>query len=386
MELKTNMRKYLTVILSSFLVAGIVSAFTPATLFIETWNGIKKQAVYSQEQADKLFKDGYKLFQGEALGGVAYTTISGSDTMKNFPTTYNANNALFDAGKIDVGITSVASITTLSNLATVGTITSGVWSGTAISVAKGGTGLTSPTLYYVPLGNGASGFTFASSTGTTGQFLTSNGAGAYPSWQLSTVNQASIYNWTGSHYFTASTTNSATTTIAASSVTNNALVLNGQAYTWPTSQNASSSILMTDGVGTLSWQTASSTIRSMCATGQASQAINTTGEQTLTHSLGVKPTYFSINALYCSAGNPNTCDTSNGTSGSATSTQSVTYTRATETSQQATQSTTYIVYINAAGAPAYAKLWAVDYNTFSINWTANPNSGNPRLFQWTVCR
>jgi hypothetical protein len=57
-------------------------------------------------------------------------------------------------------------LTSLSSLATVGTITSGVWSGTAVAVEKGGTGLTA--------------------AGTAGQVLTSTGSGTL--------------TWTGSHY------------------------------------------------------------------------------------------------------------------------------------------------------------------------------------------
>lgn len=158
----------------------------------------------------------------------AFTEISSTNNINAFPTTYNANLAK----TIEVGTTSVASITTLSNLtsvgaitslnsltsasslATVGTITSGTWSGTAIAVGKGGTGTTSPSTYQVLLGNGANGLTVASSTGTSGQFLTSNGTGAYPSWQTSSVNQAANYSWTGTHSF------AATTTLATTTVTN----------------------------------------------------------------------------------------------------------------------------------------------------------------------
>jgi hypothetical protein len=57
-------------------------------------------------------------------------------------------------------------ISELSNLSSVGTITSGVWSGTAVAVEKGGTGLTA--------------------AGTAGQVLTSTGSGTL--------------TWTGSHY------------------------------------------------------------------------------------------------------------------------------------------------------------------------------------------
>lgn len=67
------------------------------------------------------------------------------------------------------------------------------------------------------------------------------------------------YTHTGTNAFTASTTfsqrvsMSATTTIGASSVTNNALVLNGVAYQAPGAQGASGTSLQTDGTGILSW-------------------------------------------------------------------------------------------------------------------------------------
>ena len=194
---QNNMKKYITILLTSFIVGVSVYAFQPATLFIETWEGIKRQAVYSQEQANKLFKQGYKLDEG--FLGTSVTTIEATDTLKNSRTTINDNFTALNSGKIEISTTTLPNITTLVNLSSIGTITTGIWSSTAIGVSKGGTGLTSPTLYYVPIGNGSSGFTFASSTGTTGQFLTSNGTGAYPSWQSSTVDQTADYTWTGTH-------------------------------------------------------------------------------------------------------------------------------------------------------------------------------------------
>ena len=57
----------------------------------------------------------------------------------------------------NITATANTTLTSLSSLATVGTITSGVWSGTAVAVEKGGTGLTA--------------------AGTNGQVLTSTNAG-----------------------------------------------------------------------------------------------------------------------------------------------------------------------------------------------------------------
>jgi hypothetical protein len=65
-------------------------------------------------------------------------------------------------------------ISSLSNLGTVGTITSGTWSGTTIAVANGGTGAATLTANNVLLGNGTSALQ-AVAPGTSGNVLTSDG-------------------------------------------------------------------------------------------------------------------------------------------------------------------------------------------------------------------
>lgn len=62
------------------------------------------------------------------------------------------------------------------------------YSGTALPVANGGTGLTTTTAYgLIAAGTTATGnFQQVSGTGTSGQILVSNGAGALPSWQNNT--------------------------------------------------------------------------------------------------------------------------------------------------------------------------------------------------------
>lgn len=82
-----------------------------------------------------------------------------------------------------------------SNISTVGTITSGTWSGGTIAVNRGGTGQTSYTtgdLLY------ASGSTTLSklNAGASGYVLTSNGSGTAPSWQVI----PSTSKWTSDTY------------------------------------------------------------------------------------------------------------------------------------------------------------------------------------------
>ena len=98
--------------------------------------------------------------QAPLVAGTDYLVPTGSAaSLTNFPTfnqstTGNAATAT-TAGNITA--TTNTTLTSLSNLATVGTITSGVWSGTAVAVEKGGTGLTS--------------------AGSIGKVLTSTGSG-----------------------------------------------------------------------------------------------------------------------------------------------------------------------------------------------------------------
>lgn len=78
-------------------------------------------------------------------------------------------------------------VTTLSSLASIGTVTTGTWNATTVDVSHGGTGATSETAYAVLCGGTTSTGAFQSiaSVGTSGQVLTSNGAGALPTFQAS---------------------------------------------------------------------------------------------------------------------------------------------------------------------------------------------------------
>lgn len=145
--------------------------------------------------------------------GSTITTILGTDTLSSSRAVINTNFANLNADKIEATQTTLNSLTSASSLATVGTITSGTWHGTPIEVAYNGTGTTSPTLNQIFLGNGASGFKVVSGLGTSGQFLTSNGASNPPSWSTGVIDQAGTYAWTGIHSFAASTTMATTTKI-----------------------------------------------------------------------------------------------------------------------------------------------------------------------------
>ena len=203
--------------------------------------------------------------------GSTITTILGTDTLSASRSVINTNFSNLNADKAETTVTSLASLTSAAVLATIGTITTGVWNGTAITGAYGGTSSTTLSGNQVMLGNGTSGLKTVSGWGTSGQFLTSGGTTVAPTWTTAAVDQAGTYTWTGGHIFTASSTHSATTTIVANSVTNNALVLNGVAYQFPTANALG--VLRNDNAGTLTWGApvrytiASTTLNSLTSTG-----------------------------------------------------------------------------------------------------------------------
>ena len=156
--------------------------------------------------------------KAEQTFGATITTINASDTIRDSRAVINTNFTNLNTDKIEVATTSVGNITTLPGLtsaaalATIGTITTGVWNGTALTVTYGGTGSTTLSSNRVLLGNGT-GIMKNVVDGTSGQFLTNQGVGTAPTWTTSSVDQALDYTWTGNHIFTRATTTNATTTI-----------------------------------------------------------------------------------------------------------------------------------------------------------------------------
>ena len=148
--------------------------------------------------------------------GATITTIAATDTLRDSRSIINTDLTNLNTDKMEGSTTSVASITTLANLVTVGTLTSGsLGSGfTAVTVPRGGTGSTTLSQYQLLLGNGTGNVTTTNDgLGTSGQFLQSQGNGSPPSWETSSIDQAAAYTWTGQHNFnTGATSTSATTT------------------------------------------------------------------------------------------------------------------------------------------------------------------------------
>lgn len=148
-----------------------------------------------------------QILYGKTAGGLAFTTAT-------YPRVTSSNNILYSSANNTVseiitanngvlvtsnaGVPSIQSTLPLavqSNITQVGVIISGVWNGTDITVSNGGTGLASFTPYSVICGGvtGTANLQQVATLGTSGQVLTSNGAGTRPTWQtISSTLAASV--------------------------------------------------------------------------------------------------------------------------------------------------------------------------------------------------
>jgi hypothetical protein len=156
------------------------------------------------------FEPLFLLDENDGMLGATITTINGSDKIKDSRAVINTNFANLNSDKIEVSTTTLPNITTLANLATVGTITTGTWNGTTLTVAKGGTGSTTLLTNGVLYGNGTNGV-LAVPVGSNDQVLTL--VGGVPTWTSTVINQTLNYDWTGE-------TTLASTTFAASTTWN----------------------------------------------------------------------------------------------------------------------------------------------------------------------
>lgn len=301
----------------------------------------------------------------------AFTTLNSIDRLTDFPATYNANLVK----TIEIGTTSVASITTLSgltsaaSLSTVGTISTGVWNGTTIGMQYGGTGSTSLSQFSVLLGSSTNPVYTVSGLGTTGQFLTSQGLGAPPQWTTSAFDLQASYNLTGTWNF-----QSGTTTIQSLRVVNATSTIAGVSYSFPTTISASSTVLTTTATGTLVWAPAASSFKA----GRGSQAKGNVNAQTITHNLGRVPVYVYFEAFGCASdGSTGHLSESKGFATSVDDENAFTYGVQGETTQLGNPtfiaaSSTILSLADAGNVvEAQATLTGLTATTMTINWTTN---------------
>ncbi len=184
--------------------------------------------------------------QQSHLFGSTITTIAGTDTLSSSRSVINTNFSNLNTDKFETTGTTLASLTSAASLATVGTITSGTWNATPVTVPYGGTGSTTLSFGQVLIGNTVGNIGAVSGYGTSGQFLTSNGSAAAPTWQSSTIDQTTSYNFTGTYV--------GIKNLYASSTVANPITLNTLGYSFPATRPASSTALSDNGSGSLSFE------------------------------------------------------------------------------------------------------------------------------------
>jgi len=171
------------------------------------------------------------------VAGVSYTIVNQSSGVVTVRTTSGTNLVFAVPASTQATFTCISTASNAAaswyynagasagstSIITLGTITTGTWNATGITVPYGGTGLSSATAYAVLCGGTTSTGAFQSiaSVGASGTVLTSNGAGALPTFQTAgggvTVSDDTSTN-SNSRYplFTSATSGSVSTTNVSS--------------------------------------------------------------------------------------------------------------------------------------------------------------------------
>ena len=164
---------------------------TPADSQIGVWTGDGT----IEGDADFTFDTSTDTLRIAASGNIAFGAVNvlsdsaGTTTLSNI----DALDATTES-TIESAIDTLSNLTSASSLATIGTISTGTWEATDVGVAHGGSGRSSHTEYAVLCGGTTTTAAQQSiaSVGTSGQVLTSNGAGALPTFQNAAAGGGSL--------------------------------------------------------------------------------------------------------------------------------------------------------------------------------------------------
>lgn len=177
---------------------GQTSLTTLGTVTTGTWNATTIGAVYggtgqtTYATGDILYASAPNTLSKLAAGSnTQVLTLAAGVPSWATPTTGTVTSVSGTANRITStgGATPVidisASYVGQSSITTLGTVTTGVWNGTAVDVSHGGTGDTTLTNHGVLIGQGTSAVA-ATATGSAGQVLQSGGAAADPTYSTAT--------------------------------------------------------------------------------------------------------------------------------------------------------------------------------------------------------
>ena len=164
----TNVILPTTGVLVNNSVATLSNLSSIGTITTGTWNGNTVGVIYG----------------GTGLTSTTANQLlysSGTNTIAGLPT--SNNGVLVTNGSGVPSISSTLPSAVQNNITSMGTITTGVWNGSPVTVPFGGTGLSTTTAYGVICGGTTSTGNLQNiGAGTAAQTLMSNGAGALPTW------------------------------------------------------------------------------------------------------------------------------------------------------------------------------------------------------------
>ena len=110
------------------------------------------------------------------VGIGTYSTTGPTLTRTTILSSSNSGSAVTFSGTVNVFVTypseKSVNLDGSGNVSALGTVSSGVWQGTAVAVGYGGTGLTTLTAGYIPYGNGTSAFSSSANMTFNGSTLT----------------------------------------------------------------------------------------------------------------------------------------------------------------------------------------------------------------------
>jgi len=179
------------VIKGNLQVDGTTTTVNSTTVTIDDLNIVLADGVSAAASADG---------GGINLGttGITWTYLHSATSWSSTQNINVATGKTYKINSVDVlTATSLGSTVTGSSLTSVGTIGTGVWNGTTIGVAYGGTGLTTYTTGQILYASASSTLAGLTASSTAGAVVASTGAGAAPEYKTISVTNGSVTSGSG---------------------------------------------------------------------------------------------------------------------------------------------------------------------------------------------
>jgi hypothetical protein len=175
----------------NLVVEGTTTTVNSTTVTIDDINIVLADGVSVAASADG---------GGITLGttGITWNYLHSATSWSSSQNINVATGKTYKINSVDVlTATSLGSTVTSSSLTAVGTIATGVWNGTAIGVAYGGTGLTTYTTGQIVYASGSTTLAGLSASATAGAVVASTGSGSAPEYKTISVTNGSVTSGSG---------------------------------------------------------------------------------------------------------------------------------------------------------------------------------------------